>query len=93
MLTEAAGTTDIIKLWFLKCEALHLKDPTVIIIINVIQILLFGQKLCHLGVFVSPLNINKLSMSKYEQGASKATKQPVKEVKVVNRHTGCTGQF
>lgn len=47
--------------------------------LNIIQFLLHWQKLCHLSVFVSSLNINQLSMSEYKQCPTKATKQPAKD--------------
>ena len=67
------------QLWFRQHEVLRPNSYSHLLNINKIQILLFWQKLCHIGVFVSSLNINKLSMSGYKQGSSKATKQPVRE--------------
>lgn len=44
-----------------------------------IENLLSSKKFCHLGVFVSSVNVNKFSVCEDKQGSSKATNQPKKE--------------
>lgn len=44
-----------------------------------IENLLSSKKFCHLGVFVSSVNVDKFSVCEDKQGSSKATKQPKKE--------------
>lgn len=44
-----------------------------------IENLLSSKKFCHLGVFVSSVNVDKFSVCEDKQGSSKATNQPKKE--------------